>query len=128
MDTDSQKTVKYDVKGEARQSHAMFCYACERYFLGKSFPNIYVNVYLVGRAYGGREEGGWWYNYGTTQASVPVRSYKEAEEWKRRLENDERFSNEGKRSIYSVIGDENFETYIEEHPAEDFPQERPRYE
>ena len=25
----------------------------------------YLNVYEVGRAYGGPEEGGWWYDHGT---------------------------------------------------------------
>ena len=23
----------------------------------------YLNVYIIGRAYGGPEEGGWWYDY-----------------------------------------------------------------
>ena len=29
----------------------------------------YINVYLADRAYGGSEEGGWWYDYG-----IPVES------------------------------------------------------
>ena len=33
---------------------------------------IYVNAYLVNRAYGGGEGGGWWYDYGEPLAAVPV--------------------------------------------------------
>lgn len=29
----------------------------------------YVNIYICGRAYGGPEEGGWWYNYGVLAGS-----------------------------------------------------------
>jgi hypothetical protein len=35
---------------------------------------MYVNVYLVGRMYGGREEGGWYYDVGTPMAAIPVPS------------------------------------------------------
>lgn len=33
----------------------------------------WVNVYLVDRAYGGPEEGGWWYDTGTAVRSTQVR-------------------------------------------------------
>lgn len=32
----------------------------------------YVNVYQVGRAYGGPEEGGWYFDHGVPVASIPV--------------------------------------------------------
>lgn len=35
---------------------------------------LYINVYLVGRAYGGPEEGNWYYDVGTPLASIPVDS------------------------------------------------------
>jgi hypothetical protein len=35
---------------------------------------IYVNAYRVSRAYGGPEEGGWWYDVGEPMASVPIHS------------------------------------------------------
>ena len=34
----------------------------------------YVNAYLVTRHFGGREEGGWWYNWLRCVASVPVKA------------------------------------------------------
>jgi hypothetical protein len=33
---------------------------------------LYVNAYAVTRHWGGREEGGWWYNAGAPLASVPI--------------------------------------------------------
>ena len=31
----------------------------------RAMPVVYVNMYLDGRAYGGPEEGGWYFNHGT---------------------------------------------------------------
>lgn len=33
---------------------------------------LYLNAYIVGRAFGGREEGGWWYDVGTPVACIPI--------------------------------------------------------
>lgn len=117
-----------DVDGKPHNKHSMECGECdntEEVFIP---ADAYVSVYSVGRAYGGPEEGGWWYDYGTPQASVPVNTWAEAEQWRERLEKDERFSNEGRRDRHSVIGDENFEVYLEDHCAESFPSSRPHYE
>ena len=35
----------------------------------------YFNIYEIGRAYGGSEEGGWYYDYGKPVESVPLKSY-----------------------------------------------------
>ena len=35
---------------------------------------LYVNAYEVTRHYGGREEGGWWYNHSEPIASIPIRA------------------------------------------------------
>lgn len=35
----------------------------------------YFNIYEIGRAYGGSEEGGWYYDYGTPVESVPLKDY-----------------------------------------------------
>lgn len=33
---------------------------------------LYVNIYDYGRAYGGHEEGGWWFDTGIPIGSIPV--------------------------------------------------------
>lgn len=33
---------------------------------------MYVNIYSVGRAYGGPEEGGWWFDTGVPIGAIPV--------------------------------------------------------
>ena len=33
---------------------------------------LYVNVYDIAQAYGGPEEGGWWFDTGVPVASIPV--------------------------------------------------------
>ena len=118
---------RIDVDGEPHRKHTMECNCGndEAVFIP---VHAFVNVYLVGRAYGGPEEGGWWYDYGLVEACVPVKNWAEAEEWAERLRNDVRYSNEGRRDRYSVIGDETFEVFIEDQPAENFPSERPRFE
>lgn len=35
---------------------------------------LYLNVYEVGRIYGGPEEGGWWYNHHEPVASIPIKA------------------------------------------------------
>lgn len=38
---------------------------------------IYINAYAVVRAYGGREEGGWYYDVGEPIASIPIPTQRE---------------------------------------------------
>lgn len=38
---------------------------------------LYVNAYLVGQAYGGSEEGGWYYSIFTPLASIPIPAKRE---------------------------------------------------
>jgi len=35
---------------------------------------LYVNAYSVTRHFGGREEGGWWFNAGEPLASIPIKA------------------------------------------------------
>lgn len=49
---------------------------------------VYVNAYLVGRNFGGSEEGGWWYNSGNCVASVPVIVPEEIEKQSRQERNN----------------------------------------
>jgi hypothetical protein len=95
----------------------------------------HVNAYAVDRVYGGPEEGGWWYDTGTFLGGRAVLQGDDEEAYETTIEAakkylHERFAHEyeGNRSRYSVIGEENFEVYVEDEPGADFPQERPHYE
>jgi len=88
----------------------------------------FVNVYLVDRAYGGPEEGGWWFDTGQVVKSTPTLP-------KRAQKLSERFSawadrqNADRRSdISSVLSEGRYVIYVEDEPGCDFPQESPRYE
>lgn len=85
----------------------------------------FVNVYLVSRAYGGPEEGGWYYNEGE-----PVRSHRllnsESEEEVEATEQawcDEHNPNRGTSSWL----DGHYEVRVQDHPAESFPETKPYY-
>lgn len=93
----------------------------------------YVNVYEVSRAFGGPEEGGWWYDTGNlllfgesgehgATFAVPNR---ETAEWLRDALR-EAYPRTGKRS--SVLGGEDYEVAIEDHPGRDYPEQVRRYE
>lgn len=76
---------------------------------------FYTNVYVVGRAYGGPEEGGWWYDYGT-----PI--FEECTE-------HETFDDamEMKQAVQNAYNDGHIDVYVEDHPAKAFPETRPYY-
>ena len=88
----------------------------------------FVNVYLTNRAYGGSEEGGWWFDYGTAIRSTQVGEdrlddvLKEEVEWCM-TENAERRSDVG-----SVLCEGRYVAYVEDEPAANYPTERPHYE
>jgi hypothetical protein len=77
---------------------------------------IYVNAYIVTRHFGGREEGGWWYNTGHPLASVPVATDAKADTEKKRLTKMLDHHNEG--DIDSVLGGQEVRVYKEESVAE----------
>ena len=95
-----------------------------------------VAVYLIDKAYGGPEEGGWWYTYG-----YPDDEYSQ---YTRGFPNDEKESaklymkelektliptlNEGRREISSVISTGRYEVYLNEGNPKPFPETIPRYE
>lgn len=116
---------------------------------------LYVNTYAVGRACGGPEEGGWWFDTGVPVASVPVELTDDERETIHEIatresagdhnayqvvfiehlrrkaqtirdEWAERYPRTNKRS--SVLGGEDHEVYIEDHFARAFPEEVPHYE
>ena len=107
----------------------------------------YVNIYEVDRAYGGSEEGGWWYDTGTPcnspygKASFKCWTRKQAEALRDRMRQeieqpdtyvDSKGWGFGKLVPHidrnSMIGGPDIEVYIERWPAAAFPTHRPHYE
>lgn len=89
---------------------------------------IFINAYAVSQNYGGPEEGGWWWDSGRALASVPVIDGDDAviDFEKKRLTEMIGWVSRHKRT--SVLGDEDFEIYVEDEPAKDWPERRPHYE
>ena len=104
---------------------------------------LFVNAYLVDRAYGGPEEGGWYYDTEHPLASVPVPAKPEKDrngnyrlvptkprlvEWWRNQMKALFSCQQSKRGRSSVIGGPDVEVYVEECPARRSPETRPHYE
>ena len=108
-----------------------------------------VALYLVDRAYGGPEEGGWWYDYGTL---VPLEQARELApmhwqpQYLTREENNtprhqelrdhvlqgqaylDATANKGRPSTSSVLSQGRYELcWVDGHPH-DWPEEAPHYE
>jgi hypothetical protein len=88
---------------------------------------IYVNVYLTDLAYGGPEEGGWWYNCGEPVESTIVGTEEQANELVARLRAG-KYSNVGRRPKHSVLSQGEYDICIEQHIARPFPDRKPHYE
>jgi hypothetical protein len=96
-----------------------------RYLPGAKF----VNVYLTDRAYGGPEEGGWWYDTAEAVRSAQAlvggdcaRLLQSEREWCDE-ENARRRSDTG-----SVLSEGRYVVEIDDVPAADRPTARPHYE
>lgn len=88
-------------------------------------------VYEVNRAYGGPEEGGWWYDCGELARVLGVRrSEDDAYALARRLNGWLARLQSGRREVSSVIYDGGrYAVEVYEHkPPAFYPAERPRYE
>lgn len=89
----------------------------------------YVNVFLTDRAYGGPEEGGWWYDYGLAQRSFPCATQRRAERILiicRRI-CDHRNS-ERRSDVSSVLSEGAYHAWIDDEPAANYPDRVPHYE
>ena len=87
----------------------------------------YVNVYMADRAYGGPEEGGWYYTYGEALKTIPVLPSKAD----RLLEKVNRWAerrNASRPSMSSVASEGVFWVNLEDDPASNWPEQRPHYE
>ena len=92
-----------------------------------------VNLYLVDRAFGGREEGGWWYDCGHPVLHPLNRvfeTYEEARRYQYECLVIQDQLNEGLPSIDSVLSQGQYRVYVGEEnelPAP-FPAVKPHYE
>lgn len=100
-------------------------------------PEFYsVAVYLTVRAFGGREEGRWRYDYGLlagewefAQLTRYFRDVEEAYAYARELNERKEEWNEGRREPSSVLSNGHYEALVMDgHPPAYWPEERPRYE
>jgi hypothetical protein len=97
-------------------------------------PVYVVAVYDCGQQFGGREEGGWWYDAGSlVRVMRRFRSSKAAYAYSNRLNGKLQSRswgpNEGKREYTSVLSDGEYRACTFENTAPaGFPERRPRYE
>jgi hypothetical protein len=57
------------------EAEELYCPTCENessYLQPGTERKVYVNAYSVYRVFGGREEGGWYYNVGQFLSSIPI--------------------------------------------------------
>ena len=93
-----------------------------------------IGLYEVELAYGGPEEGGWWYRRGQLVRTVAVfrnenKAYAYSRKLNRRLESREFGPNRGKRELSSVLSDGEYQIEVHENLAPAFyPEVRPHYE
>ena len=89
----------------------------------------FVNIYLVNRSFGGPEEGGWWYDHGWLQCSIPVLPKETSAEVIERYTPYIASLNEGRNTdIGSMKSDGEYRAIVEEHSGRDWPDKLPRYE
>ena len=99
----------------------------------------YLNVYLTDRAYGGPEEGGWWYSCGIPATDLPdvavcygpyAYSDKEAMRVQREVikASLERHNNGRRSDLNSVCSEGRYIVCQEGHIAKHWPETRPTYE
>jgi hypothetical protein len=86
----------------------------------------YVTVYAVTRHYGGREEGGWWFNRYTHVESTRCIQRRKLDHWRARLWTKYRDQTEG--DINSVLGGTEFAVLTETRPGQYTTRGRPHYE
>lgn len=90
----------------------------------------YVNIYLIDRAYGGPEEGGWYFDYGVFIGGEAVEPSRER--INKAIEIADKYcdkENEDRNDdIGSVLSEGKYVVYVEDEPGRDWPEEKPHYE
>jgi hypothetical protein len=90
-----------------------------------------VNLFLIDQAYGGAEEGGWWFQVGEPEdhpANKTFRTKAEAYAYRNTLDAVEDDLNTGRRSIDSVLSEGQFCFKVSRGYAKPFPEFKPHYE
>ena len=94
-----------------------------------------VAVYLVNKAFGGPEEGGWWYDAGipADEHADKTRGFAtedEADKYANELNRSDFMKglNEGRPEISSVLSTGRYEAVSQSGNPTYFPVERPQYE
>lgn len=90
-------------------------------------PRCWINIYDENRAYGGPEEGGWWYTYGEIVRSIRV-PLAHVERVRARVQSACDRANAGNPGLGSVACAGVYAVRVERGPGRSYPQERPRYE
>ena len=90
---------------------------------------LYVNTYLCGRAYGGPEEGGWWYDYGLPVPEMcgEFKTMKAARQFMTETEAQIAEINAGNPPIDSVNCEGVYEVRLEKTKPEGWPIVKPCY-
>ena len=95
----------------------------------------YINVYLADRAYGGPEEGGWYYDYGIPVESRRVLSPTDYTNPHSEYETELVFLtarydrlNQSRPDIHSVLSEGRYVVTIEDEFARAYPYKCPPYE
>lgn len=89
---------------------------------------IYVNVYLIDRAYGGSEEGGWWYDTQDVELSCRCKDENHARIVYNQMVTTYAEENRNRRSdISSVLSEGRFEVRLEAWEGECYPIQKPYY-
>lgn len=97
---------------------------------------FFVSLYLLDQAFGGHEEGGWYYTYGIPCQGVAFAkrgkfftSYDKAREYRNKLQKLCKRLNKNRRPMSSVLSEGVYGAVIdEEHFPRYFPQQPPHYE
>ena len=93
----------------------------------------WVAIFLIDQAWGGSEEGGWWYQVG---------EYKENNRWNRMFDNEQEarqyaerldqrlipVMNKGRRPIDSVLSEGVYAVEVWDEQPHSYPTHRPHYE
>jgi hypothetical protein len=89
----------------------------------------YVNLYTSGQAYGGPEEGGWWYTYLSHEKTLAsFRTSDEAEDFAGHVNRETNSSCNMGYIPGGSRGEENYKVLVERHRGKSLPTEVPHYE